>query len=175
MEVIDTLDTQRFMGTWYVIAHVPPFLTKNAYNAVERYRLNEDGNVDVLFTYNEGSFDGDLKTMTPTGFPDAGDEEGVWGMRLVWPFKADYRIVHLDDDYTETIVAREKRDYAWIMARTPKIAAERYKHMAQILVGLGYEPDKLREVPQQSLETRQTPVVAKEFDAASANAARVVG
>jgi len=27
-------------------------------------------------------------------------------MRFIWPIKADYRIVYLDEDYTQTVIAR---------------------------------------------------------------------
>jgi len=51
LQAVNSIDTERFMGIWYVIAHIPPFFTDDAYNSVERYRLTDDGKVDVLFTY----------------------------------------------------------------------------------------------------------------------------
>lgn len=164
IESVDPLDTKRFMGTWYVIAHIPPFLTNEAYNAVERYRLEDDGTVDVLYTYNDGGFDGKLKTMTPTGYPDSGDADGTWGMRFVWPLKSDYRIAYIDADYTRTIVARNKRDYVWIMARTPELEDRVYSEMVRRVEALGYDVDKLRKVPQQPLNERTTPEVARDFE-----------
>jgi apolipoprotein D and lipocalin family protein len=154
LKAIKHVDLDRFMGAWYVIAHIPPFLTRNAYNAVERYSLDEDGRVQVVFTYRDGGFDGDQKTLTPTGFPDQGDADGEWGMRLIWPFKADYRIVHLDDQYSETIVGRNKRDYVWIMARSPSMDATRYGKLVDKVGEMGYDTSKLREVPQQPLDER---------------------
>jgi apolipoprotein D and lipocalin family protein len=32
LETVDYVDLQRFMGDWYVIANIPTFLEKNAYN-----------------------------------------------------------------------------------------------------------------------------------------------
>lgn len=163
LQAIDEVNTERFMGAWYVIAHIPPFFTKTAFNSVEQYRLNEDGTIDVLFTFYEGGFDGELKTMTPTGFPDEGDADGVWGMRFIWPFKSDYRIAYLDEDYTETIIGRNKRDYVWIMTRTPIIPEERYNELVQRVADMGYQTSDLRKVPQQPLEDRVTPEVARKF------------
>jgi len=40
-------------------------------------------------------------------------------MQFLWPFKAEYLIAYVDPDYSETIIARNNRDYVWIMARTP--------------------------------------------------------
>jgi len=163
LDSVDRVDTKKFMGAWYVIAHIPTFLTNDAYNAVERYRLTRDDTVDVLFTYNEGSFDGELKTMTPTGFPNEGNADGTWGMRFIWPFKADYRITYLDDAYTETIIGRNKRDYVWIMARTPHLQNAEYQALVNRVEVMGYSIGDLRKVPQQKLDERTVPEVAKTF------------
>ncbi len=34
------VDLGRFMGDWYVIAHIPAFIEDEAHNAVESYRLD---------------------------------------------------------------------------------------------------------------------------------------
>ena len=76
-----------------------------------------DGTIDTTFTFRKDGFDGELKRYTPRGFVRDGTGNAVWGMRFVWPIKADYRIAWLDRDYTLTVVGREARDYVWIMAR----------------------------------------------------------
>ena len=42
------------MGDWYVIANIPTFLEKDAYNAVESYRLDENGVIHTTFRFNKG-------------------------------------------------------------------------------------------------------------------------
>jgi apolipoprotein D and lipocalin family protein len=70
-------------------------------------------------------------------------------MRFVWPIKADYRIVYLDDDYTQTIVGRQDRDFVWIMARTPTISKPDYDRLVSLVESLGYDAAKLYRVPQR--------------------------
>lgn len=41
------INIKRFMGNWYVIAHIPTFIEKEAYNGVESYRLAEDGTIST--------------------------------------------------------------------------------------------------------------------------------
>ena len=50
IHTVDSVDLERFMGDWYVIANIPTFIEKNAYNAVESYRLAEDGTIETTFT-----------------------------------------------------------------------------------------------------------------------------
>ncbi len=143
------VDLPRFMGDWYVIANIPTFIEKGAHNAVESYRLNPDGTIATTFTYRQDSFDGPLKRYQPTGFVLGRSSNAVWGMRFVWPFKSDFRIVYLDPGYTQTIIGREARDYVWIMARTPSIPEADYRKLLDLLGREGYNIGQIRKVPQQ--------------------------
>lgn len=150
MEPIHTVkqvDLDRFMGDWFVIASIPTFIEKEAFNAVESYRLTEDGVIETTFTFNKGGFDGPLKTYRPRGFVRDKKTNAVWAMQFIWPFKAEYRIIYLSEDYAETVIGRTKRDYVWIMARRPTISDEAYKGIVDFIAEQGYDPAKLRMVP----------------------------
>jgi len=144
-----SIDLPRFMGEWYVIANIPTFIERNAYNAVESYELAPDGTVLTTFTFHKGAFDGPLKRHTPKGFvrPDTGN--AVWGMQFVWPIKAEYVIAYVDPAYRETIIARSARDYVWIMARTPDLPPAEYAALVERVAKLGYDVSKLQRVPQR--------------------------
>ncbi len=148
MDTVEYVDIERFMGDWYVIANIPTRLERGAHNAVESYALNPDGTVATTFTFRDGSFDGELKTYTPKGFIRDDASNALWGMQFIWPIKADYRIVYLDDDYTQTIVGRQKRDFVWIMARTPTIPATDYDRLLEFVESLGYDTSEVERVPQ---------------------------
>ena len=149
MQTVDYVDLDRFMGKWYVIANIPTFLEKEAYNAVETYTLNDDGSIATNFTFRKGGFDGEEKEFNPKGFVTNTQSNAVWGMRFVWPIKADYRIVSLDEEYSQTVIGRNKRDYVWIMARTPTISDEDYASLVELAVSLGYSAADIKKVPQQ--------------------------
>jgi apolipoprotein D and lipocalin family protein len=68
-------------------------------------------------------------------------------MQFIWPFKAEYRIIYLSGDYSETVIGRTKRDYVWIMARRPSISDDAYQLILDFLQEQGYDPKKLRIVP----------------------------
>jgi apolipoprotein D and lipocalin family protein len=144
---VDRVDLERFMGDWFVIASIPTFIEKEAYNAVESYRIGKDGSIATTFSFNKGDFDGPQKVYTPTGFVRDKGSNAVWDMQFVWPFKAEYRIVYLNDDYSQTVIGRSKRDYVWIMARTPTIPADDYDRILNFLDKEGYDLSDLRKVP----------------------------
>lgn len=149
IKTVEQVDLQRFMGDWYVIANIPTFIEKNAHNAVESYQLNADGSIATTFTFREGSFEGEKKTYQPTGFVTDTASNAVWGMQFIWPIKAEYRVVYLNDDYSQTIIGRTKRDYVWIMARTPVIPDKDYQQLLQFLAEQGYDTTLIKPVPQK--------------------------
>ena len=142
MQVVPYVDLERFMGDWYVLAVIPTFVERDAFNPVETYTLNSNGTVATTFRFNKGP-SGPPKELTATGFIRDSDSNAIWGMQFVWPFKADYRIVYLDADYQHTIVARQQRDYVWIMSREPAINPMKLQSLIDFAVGIGYEEDKI--------------------------------
>ena len=149
LKTVEKVDIQRFMGAWYVIAAIPTSIEKEAYNAIETYRLNPKGAVDTVFTFNKGSFEGPAKRYTPRGFIKDKVNNSTWGMRFIWPFKSEFLITYLDESYSQTIISRNKRDFAWIMARTPEIPEADYQKLLLELTAQGYDLTKLRKVPQR--------------------------
>jgi apolipoprotein D and lipocalin family protein len=143
------IDLERFMGDWHVIAHIPTFIEKRAHNAVERYRLADDGTIPTTFVFHQGGPDGPLKTYRPRGFVHNPGINTEWRMRFVWPFKAAYLIVYLDDGYETTIIGVPDRSHAWIMARAKTLPEARYNDLVAFLADTGHDVSKLRRVPQR--------------------------
>ena len=152
LKTVASVDIQRFMGDWYVIANIPTWIEKGAHNAVESYRLDKDGTIATTFTFRKGAFDGPLKTYKPRGFILDTTGNATWEMQFIWPFKSEYLITYLSENYSRTIIARNKRDYVWIMARTPTIPEEDYAGLVGELGRQGYDTSLLQKVPQRWLD-----------------------
>jgi len=144
MPTASNVDLERFMGDWYVIASIPTFAEREAKNPLENYSQNADGTIATTFTYNKKHVDGPKKTLRMTGFVNDEVANGVWGMQWIWPFKADYRIAYLDEKYQFTIIGRTRRDYVWLMSRTPNIEKTTLDRLINIAVSLGYEREKIQ-------------------------------
>ncbi len=149
MKTVDYVDIDRFMGDWYVVANIPTFIEKQAHNAVENYRLDDDGTIATTFTFNQDGFNGKQKIYKPRGFIKNTSTNALWGMQFIWPIKADYRVVYLDKDYQNTVIARQARDYVWVMSRKPEISDEAFNNFKSFVEELGYDVSKLKKVPQQ--------------------------
>lgn len=149
LATVPAVDLDRFMGDWYVQGHIPVGSEADAYNGVESYALAEDGRILTSYVFREGSFEGDLEVMEPVGFVKDRESNAEWGMRIIWPFKAQFLIAHLDEAYSETIIARARRDYAWIMTREPSISDERFAALVERLAEMEYDVSEVRRLPQR--------------------------
>jgi len=144
MPAVEQLDLERFMGDWFVVASIPTYFEKDAYNPVERYSLNADGSVKTVFSYNKGDIAGPSKSMNAIGFIPDSEKPSIWEMQFVWPVRADYRVVYLSPDYEFTIVGRTKRDYLWIMSRQQPVPEDEFSLLMERAAELGYSLDKVR-------------------------------
>lgn len=147
---VSSVNLNQFMGDWYVIACIPTVIETEAYNAIESYQLEKDGSINTTFVFRKGGFDGPEKRYNPRGFVVENTGNSVWGMQFLWPFKSEYIIAYLDQNYNNTIIARNDRDYVWIMARTPAINDSQYQELTKKVANLGYDLSKLRKVPHQA-------------------------
>lgn len=150
------VDLDRFAGDWYLIAHIPTERDREAHNAIEHYAPQPDGSVAMTYTNRLGGFDGTPKKMTPTGYPVAGSGNALWGIRfqlpgtpIPWPFLYEYRISHLEPDYSVMIVARSKLDFLWLFAREPAMSDAELSRYRDLMAGWGYDTTKLARVPQR--------------------------
>lgn len=149
------VDLQRFAGDWYLIAHIPTDRDRDAHNAIENYRPLADGRIAMTYSNRLGGFDGRPKRMTPTGYPVPGSGNALWGIRfqipgtgLPWPLRYEYRIAHLEPDYSVMIVARSPLDFLWLFARQPTLGEAALAGYRQRIASWGYDPARLLPVPQ---------------------------
>jgi len=137
-----------FMGRWYVHGYTPIIVDKNAHNAIEHYRLDADKKIQTTYQFRDGGFSGEIKTHTPVGWVNEKvDSNAEWHMQFIWPFTADYIILHVDADYSETIVAHPSRKYAWVMLRDNTVSDADYDRLISKLKVAGYDIDIMQKMP----------------------------
>ena len=145
----ENVNIDRFMGRWYVHGYTPIIVDKDAHNAIEHYRLDADKKIQTTYQFRDGGVDAEIKTLTPVGWVDEEvDSNAEWRMQFIWPFTADYIILHLDADYSETIIAHPSRKYAWIMLRSDVVSDADYDRLLSKLNAVGYDTNLMQKLPQ---------------------------
>lgn len=148
-QVVPKVEISRFMGDWYVIASIPTPFEKGVYNGLESYQWNEEKKrIDISFTYRKGAFDGPKKEITQKGWVEDLVGKAHWKVQPLWPFKLDYLVIDLAEDYSWTTVGVPDKSYVWIMARAPQMKEEEFAKAKERIQKLGYNLEKLKRVPQ---------------------------
>jgi apolipoprotein D and lipocalin family protein len=149
-KTVDHVDLPRFMGDWYVLGGRFTSFEKGVHHGIESYTWNVDKKrIDVVFNYNEGSFDGDKKSNLQKAWVEDEKTNAYWKMQPMWPFKFDCLIVDLDPDYKWTAIGIPDQKYLWIMARDWKNPVATLKTVFDSLNKKGYDTKNLVTVPHR--------------------------
>lgn len=154
---VPRVDLHRFMGTWYLVGGIPTPFERDAWNAVETYTLLDDGRIRTTLAFNRGSASGPRKRIEAPASVRPGTGNAVWDVRVLGPFKSQYVVAWLREDYGLMLVARDARDYAWLFSRTPGASAAELDAARQRLRSLGYDVSRWRTIPHVDAGHRAAP------------------
>ncbi len=149
LETVERVDLERYMGEWYVIANIPYFGERGNVAGRAIYRMRDDGRIDDIYRYRDGSFDAPVEEMAGVAWVVDEETNAEWKVQFYWPLRFGYYIIGLDDDYQWTVVGHPSREYAWIMAREPRVSEVRYQALLELLGTRGFDASRLEKVPQQ--------------------------
>ena len=65
---------------------------------------------------------------------------------MVW---GDYWVIDLDADYQLAAVSDAKREYLWVLSRTPQVNAKAYDALLDRLKAQHFDVKKLEPTPQR--------------------------
>jgi apolipoprotein D and lipocalin family protein len=145
-ETVDYVDLSMYTGKWYVIGSIPTIFDRNWDYTNETYRMNRHGYMDICTSYM--SKKGKIKKVQSKGFIDRSSRNAKWKVQYVWPFKADYWIIELCDDYSYVVIGHPKHKFLFIMSRTPVMRDDKYESIAARCGNKGYDISKLRKQKQ---------------------------
>jgi apolipoprotein D and lipocalin family protein len=155
LSAIAALDVPRYLGTWYEIAKYPNgFQKKCVANTQARYSLLGNGQLQVV---NRCRLEDGQTSEAIGAARQQGDANSprlkvrfapAWlsFIPAVW---GDYWVIDLDPAYQLAAVAEPKREYLWILSRTPKVDSTSYQALLERLTKKGFEISKLENSPQQ--------------------------
>lgn len=148
LEVVESVDLERYAGTWYEIARYPNRFEKNCYAVTATYELRDDGKVSVTNRCREGAVDGPVRDIEGVAFVKDEETRAKLAVQFFWPFRGAYWIIDLDPDYQWAVVGHPKRRYLWVLSRTPTLDDEIYDGIIERLEAVGYDPERILKTPQ---------------------------
>jgi apolipoprotein D and lipocalin family protein len=148
LPVVDEVDLDRYLGTWYEIASYPAWFQKGCTGTTAEYTRLENGRIGVVNRCRKRSLDG--KPKTARGRAKVIDETTNAKLKVSFfrPFWGNYWIIDLDPDYRWVVVGEPKRKYLWILSREPVMDEALYSEITARLPAVGYDPTRLRRTLQ---------------------------
>jgi len=149
MDVVATVELERYTGKWYEIASLPQRFQRGCVATTATYTLRADGRIGVLNECRDESFDGKLRQAEGIAWvSDPSDSDAKLKVQFFWPFRGDYWIIELDSDYSYVVIGHPSREYLWILSRTPTMKPDRYATLLEKIKAHGYALDGLNRTPQ---------------------------
>lgn len=149
LNVVPSVDLQRYAGTWYEIARLPNSFQKDCAGEVTAtYTLDGDEIKVVNRCRKENG-----ETLEATGRARLADKKGPnsklevrfapaflsW-LPFVW---GKYWIIDLSTDYSYAVIGEPDRKYLWILSRTKTLGESTLDGIFARIRQQGYDTDKL--------------------------------
>ena len=149
LTTVPSVDVPKYMGTWYEIAKYPNRFQKMcASNTSAQYSARPDGTLSVRNRCTEvdgkiSEVEGQARQIGNATSPKLEVRFApAWlsFLPFVW---GDYWVIDLDADYQLAAVSEPKREFLWILSRTPTVNAKAYDDLLARLRAKSLDTAKL--------------------------------
>ena len=154
LQTIHRLDVARYLGTWYEIAKYPNIFQRQCVSDTRAlYRPREDGQLDVVNRCRKDNGEmveavGRARQIGPADSPRLEVRfapDWLSWLPVVW---GNYWVIDLDPAYQLVAVSEPKREYLWILSRSPTVDAGAYQALLARLREKGFDLSKLEKTAQ---------------------------
>lgn len=142
LEAVHNFEKTRYLGSWYEVARLDYFYEKGLSNVTANYSLKPNGMIEVI---NKGYDEKKGKWKQSIGKAKfaGSDETGMLKVSFFGPFYAGYNVLAIDSDYQYALVAGSKKDYLWLLSRTPEMPESTKEQYLQLAREKGFAVDQL--------------------------------
>jgi apolipoprotein D and lipocalin family protein len=148
LKTVAHVDLGRYVGTWHEIARYPNSFQKGCIGSTATYTLREDGEIDVINRCRDGR-DGSLREAKGRAWVVDPASNARLKVSFFWPFRGDYWIIDLGNDYEFAVVGAPSRKYLWVLSRSPVMDDDVYNGIMERIEQLGFERDRVVKSSRQ--------------------------
>jgi len=144
LKTVANVDLAKYIGKWFEIAAFPQRFERGCNCTTAEYEMTNKNYVRVTNTCLKGA---DFKTVSRAigkAFVVKGSNNAKLKVQFFWPFRGDYWIIELADDYSYVVVGDPTRKYLWILARQSRMDQKLYDEIVQRTKEKGFDVSKLK-------------------------------
>lgn len=155
LKTIESLDVPRYLGNWYEIAKFPNWFQKKCKTDTKaNYSVKNDGNLAVFnqCRLENGQISEAIGTAKQIGDARSAKlkvrfaPEWLSLIPFVW---GDYWVIDLDTTYQLVAISEPKREYLWILSKTPEPDDKQLNDLLLRLSANGFDLSKLERTPHK--------------------------
>lgn len=150
LQTVDKVDIEKYLGRWYDIASYPAVFQKGCrcttadYERIPGKKYIRVTNRCIRFKNGKSK----LYTAQGKAFIVEGSNNTRLRIQFFWPFRGDYYIIGLADDYSWAIVGHPQRKYLWILSRESYMPTHTYNDILKIIREKGYDLNRIVKTSQ---------------------------
>jgi apolipoprotein D and lipocalin family protein len=145
LETVPNVDVKRYEGKWYEIASLPFSRQEGCQCTTAEYQLQDDG---VLTVTNTCKQEDGIAQAVGKAFVVEGSNNAKLKVQFFWPFRGDYWVIDLADDYSYAVVGVPSRKYCWILSRTKTMNDDVYAAIVERVKAKGFDVTKFNKTVQ---------------------------
>ncbi len=151
-QTVAAVDLPRYVGQWHEVARFPNrFEDGRGLNCVDvtaTYAQRPDGQIGVVNRCRNAADGGAERIADGRAYVVEGSNGARLRVTFFWPFYGDYWVIALDPDYRWVVVGDPRRDYLWVLSRTPRMDAASYARAVAAAQAQGFDVTKLQRTSQ---------------------------
>lgn len=149
--VVDKLDLEKYLGTWYEIARYDHSFERNMVGVTANYSLRPDGKIKVENRGYKNDFNGKYsQAVGKAKIPNPEKAPAKLKVSFFLFFYGDYYVMELDKDYNWAVIGSSSDNYLWILSRTPQMENILYEELLERIEQRGYDITSLIKVAQKA-------------------------
>lgn len=142
LPTVDSVDLEKFSGTWYEIARLPVWDEEGCLCTVSKYSLFPDDSLNVLHECLKDGVHGRLVTSTGKGWAlDKTNSKLRFDYK--WPFWTLNYIIDIGKHYEYALIGHPNRKRLWVFSRCPDLEEAVFKNLVDKAMEFKFPVHKL--------------------------------
>ncbi len=145
---VGSVDLEKYAGLWYELASFPASFQKGCHCTTAEYQLTGKQWIRVINRCRRNAVDGKESGIKGRAYPVEGSNNTKLKVQFFWPFRGDYHIIMLAEDYSWAVVVSGTK-YLWILSRSPEMDENLLEDLTIKLNAKGYDMSRLQRTVQE--------------------------
>jgi apolipoprotein D and lipocalin family protein len=150
LQTVEHVNLNNYTGRWYEVASYPARFQKGCRCTTADYELVPGESylrvINRCIRFRNGR--SKISMISGKAFIVQGSGNARLKVQFFWPFRGDYYIIGLAEDYSWAVVGHPRRKYLWILSRESYMPTDTYKTILALVKNKGYDTKNLQKTPQ---------------------------